>query len=334
MLELKKIVLLISHYKEALKVKISEMLISNKFLLYDHSITDQVVHQINIKRDQYISYASYLYDTHARELLANLYKQILDVGNQYKIPCLIDTPSRRLQKNRIKNSSYKDRNLFSDEVSFLNDIRDSYGEYSSNILIGGLLSTKGNSYNYAESLSEDEAYTFHQYQITRLATSGVDFLIAVTMPALSEAVGISKAMSETCCEYIISFIVRKDGKLLDGTLLSIAIETIDATVLHPPIFYMINCVHPKNIDSCLNCKENKTIIQRIYGACGNGSRNSVEELEDNNTIQNDSPYLFSQSMINLYHKFMFKVVGGCCGTNSNHLSEIAKILVKEEACHH
>ncbi len=251
------------------------------------------------------------------------------MGNQYKIPCLIDLPSRRLHKDRIMNSSYRDRDLFGDEVSFLNDIRDSYGEYSSNILIGGLVSTKGNCYNYTEALAEDEAYTYHQYQIIKLADSGADFLIAVTMSSLSESLGISKAMSQTNCEYIISFIVDKDGNLLDGTSIDIAIQTIDSAVEHPPICYMINCVHPINIDHCLKSKKNKTIINRIYGVCGNGSRSPIEDLENNLEIQNDSPNIFSKHMINLYHKYKFRIIGGCCGTNSAHLSQIARTLVHE-----
>lgn len=45
----------------------------------------------------------------------------------------------------------------------------------------------------------------------------VDFLYAGIMPALVEAIGMARAMENTGLPYIISFMIRSDGKLIDGT---------------------------------------------------------------------------------------------------------------------
>ena len=91
---------------------------------------------------------------------------------------------------------------------------------------------------------KSDAYIFHKEQMQILADAGVDFLFASTLPALSEAKGIAKAMSETNTDYVISFIIRDNGKLLDGTVLTDAIKIIDDAVSTPPLFYLTNCIHP------------------------------------------------------------------------------------------
>jgi len=50
---------------------------------------------------------------------------------------------------------------------------------------------------------------------------------------------MARAMAESNLPYIISFMVRKDGCLLDGTFISNAIEIIDNTVSPQPICYGI-----------------------------------------------------------------------------------------------
>ncbi|HEY5524691.1 MAG TPA: hypothetical protein VIK26_05050, partial [Clostridium sp.] len=44
--------------------------------------------------------------------------------------------------------------------------------------------------------------------------TNVDFLFAGVLPAKSEAIGIAKAMSETGKPYILSFVIRKSGRLI------------------------------------------------------------------------------------------------------------------------
>jgi S-methylmethionine-dependent homocysteine/selenocysteine methylase len=56
--------------------------------------------------------------------------------------------------------------------------------------------------------------------IESLRRSGdVDFLLGATLPAVSEATGIAIAMAETNIPYIISFVINREGKILDGNSL-------------------------------------------------------------------------------------------------------------------
>ena len=49
-----------------------------------------------------------------------------------------------------------------------------------------------------------------------LAETDVDFLMAATLPAFSEAHGMATAMAATGRPYVFSFVLRRDGALLAG----------------------------------------------------------------------------------------------------------------------
>ncbi|MCK7520269.1 MAG: homocysteine S-methyltransferase family protein [Ignavibacteriales bacterium] len=148
------------------------------------------------------------------------------------------------------------KTINTDAFLFVDNIRKSYGSFSEKIYIGGLTGCKGDAYKPEEALSENEAYHFHKEQMQILADAGVDFLFASTLPALTEAIGIAKAMSETKKDYVISFVIRDNGKLLDGTLLTDAIKIIDDSVSTPPLFYLTNCIHPDVLHkSFINLKD-------------------------------------------------------------------------------
>ena len=160
-------------------------------------------------------------------------------------------------------------------------IRKSYGNFSEKIYIGGLTGCKGDAYKPEEALSENDAYHFHKEQMQILADAGVDFLLASTLPEINEAKGISKAMSETNKDYVISFVIRDNGKLLDGTLLNDAIKLVDDSVSTPPLFYLTNCIHPDVLHkSFLNLKDENDILKnRLFGIQANASSKSPEELD-------------------------------------------------------
>ena len=104
-----------------------------------------------------------------------------------------------------------------DNFRFLDALRNSYGEYAQKVAVCGLLSCRGDAYKPADALAAAEAREFHLWQATMLAEAGVDFLLAATLPALSEATGLASALAATGKPYIVSFVVRPEGAMLDGT---------------------------------------------------------------------------------------------------------------------
>ena len=128
--------------------------------------------------------------------------------------------------------------------------------------------------------------------------------------------------------YIISFTITPDGRLIDNTTIDSAIRSIDQHVKRPPLCYMTNCVHPDILSRALSHDFNRTLnVQtRFLGIQANASPLTYEELDGSHDLKCSDPVSLAQSMIQAKRKFGLRILGGCCGTDGNHLREIAKSL--------
>jgi S-methylmethionine-dependent homocysteine/selenocysteine methylase len=281
--------------------------------------------------DVAINHAGLIYnEPHTLELL---YRQYIDIGEKHNIPIMIMTPTRRVNSESIKDSYFRDKNIIRNSCAFLNKIKDGYDGYAKNILIGGLLGCKGDAYCGKEILDSRESYSFHKHQTIQFPKEKVDFLFAGIMPEINEAIGMAKAMAETNIPYIISFMIRNDGCLLDGTPISEAIIKIDKHVIPKPICFMCNCVHPTNLIKALSHGKNsgRSQLRRMMGIQANASILSPDELNNYHGLQQDDFSNLVDEMHFLQQHFHFKIFGGCCGTNDvfiNHLCDKIKITNK------
>jgi len=155
-----------------------------------------------------------------------------------------------------------------DAVKFLKHLRDRWGSWSANILIGGLVGCKNDCYKSDEGLLKNDAKAFHSWQINKLAKAGVDFLLGATLPAVPEATGIALAMAETNLPYIISFVINREGRTLDGSSLEHSFREIDTVCSRPPLGYMVNCAYPSFLNTH---KQPKSILSRLIGFQANAS---------------------------------------------------------------
>jgi hypothetical protein len=120
-------------------------------------------------------------------------------------------------RERMATAGYAGVDVNGDNFGFLDALRKSYGGYSEKVVICGLMSCRGDAYNPRDALAVDEALEFHAWQAEKLADTGVDFLLAATLPAFSEATGLALALAATAKPYVLSFVVRPEGTMLDGT---------------------------------------------------------------------------------------------------------------------
>ncbi len=262
------------------------------------------------------------------ELLESFYRQYLNIASDYDLPILVMTPTTRMSTEIQKKSKFGHLNMVSDACEFLNTIRSSYKEYSKNIFIGGSLGCKGDAYSGKAIMNMKESYEFHLDQTQKFKGENVDFLFANIMPEINEALGMAKAMSTTNLPYIISFMLRKNGCLLDGTSIADAIRIIDEHLEVKPFCYMTNCIHPTNLRLALNHPINKKRpeLKRFKGIKSNASSLSPEELDNCNVLQKEDFNIMVDEMEFLHRQFNLKILGGCCGTNDVFLDKLSKKL--------
>lgn len=296
------------------------------FAMSEGSIFEKLRRHPGVEFDPFVYHATLIYNDEYRALLEQVHRDYLDIGQRHQLPMFALTDTWRANQERIQQSSFRNQNINQDNVSFIRQLRDSYGPDASPIFVGGTMGPKGDAYTPQEALAADNAERFHMPQIEALAGSGVDFLFVATLPALSEAIGMARAMAATKLPYILSFVLRKDGTLLDGTPLAEAMDRIDNATAHPPIGYAVNCVHPSIFKDGLSALEQHeaSLSQRIVSFQTNTSARDPQELDGLEELETEEPDVLAELMISAHEQFHTPFMGGCCGTDTAHIESLAR----------
>lgn len=294
---------------------IGKLLAENDLILGEAAVVEPLRRSGKVELHPSLVHALLIYDEAGQRELSRLYNTYISIAHKAGLPILMCTPTWRANKERLSAAGLS-RDVNKDGVDFLKQVRKNWSSWQENILIGGITACKNDCYKPAEGLSSRDAYDFHSWQMNKLAEAGADFLSAHTLPSVPEATGIAQAMSETGIPYFISFAINRDGKILDGNTLEYAFKEIDATCHTPPTGFMINCSHP----SFLNAhKQPRSIFSRLLGYLANGSSLDQSELDGAKLLQVDDIPTWGDQMIELNRTYGVKILGGCCGTNAQHL---------------
>ncbi len=297
-------------------------------ILGEGAVIERLRRDGKLELDPYLVNSAFIYQDAKRSALEAICRQYLDIGREFNLPLLISTPTWRANRERIAAAGLAGVDVNGDNARFLDALRNSYEEYAAKVAICGLMSCRGDAYNPADAMAVDEAREFHSWQAAKLADAGVDFLLASTLPALSEATGLAQALAATGRPYLISFIVRPDGTLLDGTPLKDAVTAIDAVVTPSPLAYLLNCTHASFARAALLHKTNSSdsARQRIIGLLANTASLSPEDLDGSVSLVEEEPLIFGSSVAGLHSELGLKILGGCCGTDDRHIHALAARL--------
>jgi S-methylmethionine-dependent homocysteine/selenocysteine methylase len=295
---------------------------NNSFMLTEAAIVETLRRSPGVDLHPLLVNALFVYDGAGNKALSGLYRDFITIARNAGVPVTICAPTWRANKERVAAARIgKDVN--GDAVRFLKRLRDEWGTWAENIFVGSIIGCKNDCYKPEEGLATAEAKSFHQWQIDRLSRADADFIMAVTLPALPEAMGIALAMAETGTPYIISFVINREGRILDGNSLDDAFRAIDAACSRPPLGYMINCAHP----SFLRAREQpESVFSRLVGCQGNASSLDHFELDGAGFLQTDDVSDWGDRMIELNRSYGVKILGGCCGTSCEHLEYIVRRL--------
>ena len=303
-----------------------EMVAREPFILFEGAVIELLRRSPQIPLDPHVLHAGLVYDANHSAALADIYGSYIDIGRNHNLPMAILTPTWRANPERVALAKLGDvGDVNRDGYRFLASIRDRYGKYARRVWIGGLMGCKRDAYRPQEALSSPQAARFHAPQARALAEAGADFIMAATLPAVSEAMGMATAIAETGLPYVLSFVVRPTGTLLDGTLLHRAIDNVDASVDPRPLAYMINCVHPSVLEQALRSERVRSprVHERLLGLQANTSAQAPEELDNAEHLESQDPDTFADAMMRLHTELDIKALGGCCGTDDRHIASIA-----------
>ena len=291
------------------------LLQTHPLILLEGAITERLRRGGEVPLHNALVHAPLIYDDTGRAVLARIYQDYITVAQEAALPFLCCTPTWRTNRERVDGSGFP-ATINADAVAFMKELRAMPGNRDTDIRIGGMLGCKQDCYRPEEGLSATEAEAFHSWQIPRLAESGVDFLLAETLPFVPEAIGIAHAMESTGVPYLISFVINRNGFILDGTPLLKAIREVDAATRVNPVGYMINCAYPTFL--CAD-RQPLELFERLIGCQANASSLDHCDLDQAAELAAESVTDWSEAMRELHTRHGMRILGGCCGTDADYL---------------
>lgn len=289
-----------------------------ELILSEGAVAERLRREFRLELHPTLFNAPLVRDYAGREAMRRVYLSYRRVARAAGLPILLCAPTWRLDRHRIEESGCGE-DLLHEVVSFMLDVQRAEQDETSLFIVGALLAPKNDCYSPLAALSRETAASFHGWQVEKLAGSGVDCLLAQTIPAVSEALGMADALSATPLPYFISFVIDRNGRVLDGTPLADAIDLIDDAAATPPAGYLVNCVYPTFIRAEHQRPE---LFQRLVGIQANASSKDHSELDGAETLQQDPLSDWKEQMLRLNRQYGVKILGGCCGTTDAYLEAL------------
>jgi S-methylmethionine-dependent homocysteine/selenocysteine methylase len=193
------------------------------------------------------------------------------------------------------------------------------------VILTGDIGPRGDGYAVSGAVSAGAAYDYHAPQVEILARAGVDLLLPLTMTSLPETLGIARAAERARLPLLVSPTIEPDGRLPDGTPLGAFVTAVDQKTSGYPVGFMVNCVHPSHLAPVLRdaARAGAPWLARFRGMRANASTKTHAELDNSTALDRGDPAAFARGVADLQRDHHLTIVGGCCGTDAEHLSRIA-----------
>lgn len=307
-----------------------ETAVMNEDVILTEGSVIERLHRRGTRLDEHLLAASLVLEEAGRSILREIYRSYIDVAAETGLPIMILAPTWKAGAGPCGKAGLDMEKLNSACVGFVREIASEYPPLEGRIFIGGLVGSRGDAYRPDEALPRGEARRYHAPQIEVLRDSGVDFVMASTLPSVEEASGIAMAAGDADAPFVMSYVPRSDGRVLDGTFLGEAVERIDGLGCDPPLFHMANCIHPANFARAMGRDENAPLVSsgRLIGLQANASMLDPDELDGREELDADDPVRWAGAMAALRAEFGIKVLGGCCGTDEPYIRRLAQFLAE------
>lgn len=294
----------------------------HEFVLTEAAVLERLRRSHEVELHELLLNAPLIYDDPGQEELASIYREYIEIAQESSLPFLMFTPTWRANKARLfKVPGFESINA--DAVRFMQLLRNECAQEGAPILIGGLMGCRNDCYKPQESLDVDEARAFHAWQAIELAKAGVDCLMASAIPSVDEALGMALAMECTEVPFIIGFVINRNGCVLDGTRLDEAVARIDRETAHGPLGYAVNCAYPTFLRVA---DQSPALYERLILYQGNGSSLDHDQLDGADEVITEPVSDWSEAMMTLNRQCGVKILGGCCGTDGEHLRQLVHDL--------
>jgi homocysteine S-methyltransferase len=208
-------------------------------------------------------------------------------------------------------------------VSFVARLRDEFSANEQPIVLDGIVGSQGDAYDPDPMAAADQAERYHAKQISWLAATDID-MVTGFFPESVEPIGFVRAAHSAGMPAVVSLTLETDGRLHTGQPLQEAIESIDESTDNGAAYFMVHCAHPDHFSDVF---DDADWARRIRGFRCNASRKSHAELNEAETLDDGNPVELGGQYKDIKSRMPWvNVVGGCCGTDLRHVTQIARAV--------
>lgn len=264
-------------------------------------------------------------DADGTATLAAYYAPYLDIAEERGVGIVLDTATWRASLDwgaRLGYDAVELTTINHRAVELVDALRRERPGLTA--VVNGVIGPRGDGYVVGSAMSAAEAAAYHGLQARAFAEAGAEMISAITMTYVEEAIGITRAATAVGLPVAISFTVETDGRLPSGQTVAEAIAQVDEVTGAAPVYYMLNCAHPSHFPSI---EDGATWTARVRGVRANASRMSHAELDAATELDRGDIADLASLYRQLSEVFDLCVVGGCCGTDHEHIAAITDSLV-------
>ncbi len=304
-------------------------LTSERPYVADGGLETALIFQAGIDLPDFAAFPLVGTDT-GRAALADYYAPYLAIAERLGTGIVLDTPTWRASLDWGARLGYDSTALAELNRAAVDFVRRLAADRPAvPAVINGAIGPRGDGYVVGSVMSADEATAYHGLQARAFADAGADMVTAVTMTYAEEAIGIARAAGLAGLDVALSFTVETDGRLPSGQGLGDAISQVDEATGGAPAYYMINCAHPTHFLHELDPAAPWS--GRVKGLRANASRLSHAELDAATELDRGDIAELADLYADVRSTLELRVVGGCCGTDHEHVEAMATTLVGASA---
>jgi S-methylmethionine-dependent homocysteine/selenocysteine methylase len=300
-------------------------LTSTKLFLTEAGLETTLVYKRNIHLPCF-SALPLLSTEEGKETLLSLYADYVNIALAQSTGIILETRTWRgspAWASQLGLSIPQILNLNRTAVNILHDLRNKMQTPSTPIVICGTLGTLQDAYiDSTETVSFSEAQEHYRAQVQVLA-EGVDMISIMTVTNLNEATAAVSVAREFNIPIHVSFSIETDGRLRGGRSLDEVIGEVDRMTDSYTTYFGVNCAHPRHIMMALR-DLSEDVRLRIGSVRGNASLKTHDELDNSLVLDRGDISVWVQETIGILKILPeLKVVGGCCGTDEEHIDSLA-----------
>lgn len=246
----------------------------------------------------------------APSLLRNIHDDYIDAGADILTACTFRTTRHTLAKAGLGRDAVP---LTRDAVAIA---RDAASAAKRTVLVAGSVAPLEDCYAPSLTPDTDTLAREHGAHIDVLAGSGADVLLVETMPTKREAEIAARAAVATGLPVIVSLLARDGATVFDGTPLTSALESL---VELPIDVVAVNCC---SAQVCTNAMPLLSRSGKPFGAYANAG-------EPDGSFGRDPEPLDVRGYADAVRGWLAAgstLVGGCCGTQPEHIAALRAII--------